>query len=124
MESLQDLVSKGTHSAFMKNNKLWSEERSMRFSGVTDVKGERRKQEKERLREHPIVRAYIDQQLLSEEPGLTPIVEELVAAEQEEAAGAGVRNIGGPAPRGGGRSAGTPKQPGGTRQVRQPREFR
>jgi len=119
MESLQDVVSKGTHAAFMRNNELWSEERSMRFSGVTDVKGERRKQEKERLRKHPIVRAYIDQQLLSEEPGLAPIVEQLVAAEEEEAAG--VRNIGGPAPRGGGRSAGTPKQPGGTRQVRQPR---
>jgi hypothetical protein len=113
METLQDVVAKGTHAAFMKNNELWSEDRAMRFGGVTDVKGERRQQEKERLRKHPVVRQYIDQQLLSEEPGLAAVAQELYAAEQEQPTG--------PQPHGGGRPAGSPKQPGGTREVTQPR---
>jgi hypothetical protein len=122
METLQDVVSKGQHAVFMVHNKLWSEDRGMRFGGVTDVKGERRKQEAERLREHPVIRAYIDQQLLSEEPALAAIAEQLYAPEEAGGMGGevvppeegmGKRNIGGPAPRGGGRAASSPRQPGG-----------
>jgi hypothetical protein len=122
METLQDVVSKGQHAVFMVHNKLWSEDRGMRFGGVTDVKGERRKQEAERLREHPVIRAYVDQQLLSEEPALAAIAEQLYAPEEAGGMGGevippeegmGKRNIGGPAPRGGGRAASSPRQPGG-----------
>ncbi len=129
-DSIQDQIARGTHAVFMKQGRVWSGRRSMRFSGVDDVQAERLEQLEEFLLE-TLGPQYALQEAAKEQPTLAELLNDFLQGNEqappagegggEPRNGTGPRNIGGPAPRGGGRPTGSPKQPGGTRAVTQPR---
>jgi hypothetical protein len=78
-QSLQSLISKGMHAAFMRAHKLWTRDRAMRFSGVDDPWDEYLSTLRDQLEESPEVVQHIMQQALQEEPELAKISAELGA---------------------------------------------
>jgi hypothetical protein len=132
-QSLQDNIAAGTHAVFMNRNRVWSMDRSRRFSGVEAPEKEEQQIIRETVRQLPEVLQYIAMRAMGGQAPLQAIMEQALAAGQEggaeaepgraegETPAAGPENIGGPAPRGGGRPSGSPKQPGGRRSTHQPR---
>jgi len=78
-QSLQSLISKGMHAAFMRAHNLWTRDRAMRFSGVDDPWDEYLGTLRDRLEESPEIVQHIMQQALQEEPELAKISAELGA---------------------------------------------
>lgn len=134
VSSLQDTISKGMHSAFMKSHKLWSRDRAMRFAGVDDPWEEFKEVLRDGMEESPLIQGQILQEALKADPELAQRAAELEAQGVDIRAlltgmgdlpgaqdGAGVygnapQPRGGPAPRAGGKSKGAPRRPGGKRQ--------
>jgi len=137
VDTLQDVIAKGTHAAFMNNAELWGRRRSMQFSGVTNVSEEEDSLLKDRVASLPVVQAFLATIATQNDPilsafaaflaqsGLAP--EQLLTGEVDMAAlmgngegpgqGLGRRNLGGQPKRGGGRPSGSPTQrPRGPKQ--------
>lgn len=130
---LQDTISKGMHSAFMKSHKLWSRDRAMRFAGVDDPWEEFKLTLRDDLEESPLVKTQILQEALQADPELAQRAQALAAQGIDVgelltgapgvpgASGGGgqyggaPQPRGGPAPQAGGRPTGSPRRPGGTR---------
>lgn len=117
-EGLQELISKGTHAAFMRDKGIWSDERSMLFSGVEDVERERINILKDMARKHPLVLQYLAQQATAEEPPLAALFQQAIEAAAEgggQAPGNGQQPTsgGGEGGQGGNDPVGAPPQRGG-----------
>ncbi len=136
VDTLQDVIAKGTHAAFMNNAQLWGHRRSMQFSGVQNVSEEEDSLLKDKVAQLPVVQAFLATIATQNDPilnafaaflaqsGIAP--EQLLTGELDlsvlmggmgtegEPAGPGQglgrRNLGGQPKRGGGRSSGQPTQ--------------
>lgn len=127
-QTLQDEIASGTHAVFMNRNGLWTRDRSMRYSGVKEPDKEEQGLIKDMVMQSPPVQQYLAMAAVANQPPLLAIMQQALMAGQEggaeaepgreeapvEGEGMGMQNIGGPAPRGGGRPSGSPKQPGGS----------
>lgn len=114
-ESLQELISKGTHAAFMRDKALWTQERSMLFSGVEDTRKEEIGILRDMVKKHPIVQQYLAGKAIADEQPLAALYQQALEAEQggappEEPQGGGGGGGGAPvqrAPQRGGRPKGS-----------------
>lgn len=131
-----ELIQRGTHGKFMHESGLWSEERSMLFSGIDDVEKERKQILKEKAMRNPMVEQYLVGAAIADEPPLAALYQELTAAdnpgsppgtppEPDSQSSGNQTNRGGeavgegfPAPQRGGRPAGMPTaEPRGPNRV-------
>lgn len=120
-DDTSELIQRGQHSAFMTERGLWSEERSMLWSGVDDIQKEQKQIMKEKTMKNPMIQQYLAQQAIADEPPLAAIYSQMTAQESpgspageppeptEEGGGNQVEgNSMRPAPARGGKPAGMP----------------
>lgn len=75
----QDLISRGMHAAFMKNQGLWSRDRAMEYSDVDSPFDEYKFIMRDRLEESPLIQQMTLMEALQEEPEFVARTQELAA---------------------------------------------
>lgn len=121
-QTVQDKIAWNTHSVLMVQSGLWSLERGMRESGVSDSERERQSIMLDRLRQSPAIQMYLQQRAMAGQPPLEALQQLADQGAQQAGLGAarpGLEQLGSgganPALPQGGRAPGEFRQPGGER---------
>lgn len=112
-DTTQDEIAKGTHAQFMKQSRLWSNRRSMKYAGVRDPDDEMDEIGADIAWEMGL--PLLAQKTISEDEELGPFLQAQMAAEAATTPGGGSNGTGRnregvPAGAGGGRRGGNPTQ--------------
>ncbi len=104
----QDMIGKGTHSAFMKEKRIWSQRTAMKYSGVKDIQDELDEIAADVAFEMAL--PLQARKALMEDPELGPVMQQMMAAEAGANAPKGGGGGGGGG-KGGGRGGSRDKRP-------------